>query len=194
LDETRRSSAGYTVPSDDVRDDRVAEVVQAGKDNVRIEKTVEWRLAVTLAWVVLLHLLVAKDSKAHATPAVKLRHFPSFRAILTLITVVFMLYFPNSHPLTTTYTSLLSISASLLAVLQYAPQIIRTYRAKVIGALSIGTMLIQVPGSVVFCVSLAGREGVRWDAWGVYAVTGLMQAALLVSPLDHVVGSEVPCS
>lgn len=79
----------------------------------------------------------------------------------------------------TTYARFLGTSSALLAITQYAPQLVRTYRARLVGALSIGTMLIQVPGSILFVASLVGRQGVEWSTWASYAVTGGMQAALL---------------
>jgi uncharacterized protein with PQ loop repeat len=79
----------------------------------------------------------------------------------------------------------LGLSGTLLAVLQYAPQIYKTYRAGLVGALSIGTMVIQVPGSVLFVLSIAIRPGVNWTSWIPYAVTGAMQGALLVSFSDR---------
>jgi uncharacterized protein with PQ loop repeat len=74
----------------------------------------------------------------------------------------------------------LGVSGTLLAILQYAPQIYKTYRAGLVGALSLGTMIIQVPGSVLFVLSIAIRPGVNWTSWIPYAVTGAMQGALLV--------------
>lgn len=68
----------------------------------------------------------------------------------------------------------------LLTLCQYAPQIIRTYRSKMVGALSIEMMLIQVPGSAIFVGSLINREGVEWSAWISYAIAGSMQLVLLV--------------
>lgn len=41
-----------------------------------------------------------------------------------------------------------------------------------------------MPGSVAFVVSLVGREGVEFSTWASYAITGAMQAALLVSTHD----------
>ena len=48
------------------------------------------------------------------------------------------------------------------------------------GSLSIPMMCIQTPGSFVFVVSLASREGTRWSSWVTYAVTGVLQGGLLV--------------
>ena len=85
------------------------------------------------------------------------------------------------HPLLRYLATFLGVSATLLAILQYAPQIHKTYRSRLVGALSLGTMAIQVPGSVLFVLSLVLRSGTDWTSWLAYAVTGLMQGALLVS-------------
>jgi uncharacterized protein with PQ loop repeat len=83
----------------------------------------------------------------------------------------------------TDFALFLGVTGTLLAILQYAPQIYKTYRAGLVGALSLGTMIIQVPGSVLFVLSIAIRPGVNWSSWIPYAVTGAMQGALLVSHL-----------
>lgn len=84
------------------------------------------------------------------------------------------------HPLLSDLATFFGLSATILAVLQYAPQIYKTYRSGLVGALSLGTMVIQVPGSVLFVFSLVIREGTDWTSWLTYAVTGVMQGALLV--------------
>jgi len=79
----------------------------------------------------------------------------------------------------------LGVSGTILAILQYGPQIYKTYHAGLVGALSLGTMAIQVPGSVLFVISIAIRPGTNWTSWIPYAVTGAMQGALLVCLLSH---------
>lgn len=41
-------------------------------------------------------------------------------------------------------------------------------------------MCIQTPGSFVWAISLACREGTKWSSWVTYVVTGCLQGALLV--------------
>ena len=41
-------------------------------------------------------------------------------------------------------------------------------------------MCIQTPGSFVWAVSLAAREGTAWSSWITYVVTGCLQGCLLV--------------
>ncbi|ORY33152.1 hypothetical protein BCR39DRAFT_521481 [Naematelia encephala] len=126
----------------------------------RLSTTPEWRLAVTLGIVVALHL-----------------------GLLLLLSLALLLVLPPTsppHPLLQYLATFLGVSALILSVLQYAPQMYKTYRAKLVGALSLGTMAIQVPGSVLFVLSLVFRPGTDWTSWLVYAVTGVMQGALLV--------------
>ena len=90
---------------------------------------------------------------------------------------------PNSPPAPAlyNYAQTLGIISASLTFFQYAPQISTTYRAGVVGALSIPMMLLQVPGSAMFVGSLIGRPGVEWSAWLSYAFAGTMQGVLLVS-------------
>ncbi|KAK4684497.1 hypothetical protein P7C73_g5684, partial [Tremellales sp. Uapishka_1] len=145
--------------------DDAGEVVERVDDTVRILKThlgttPEWRLAVTLGCVVALHL-----------------------SLLLLLSLSLLLSLPSTsppHPLLRHLALFLGLSAIVLSVFQYAPQIHKTYRSGLVGALSLGTMAIQVPGSVLFVASLVVREGTDWTSWLVYAVTGVMQGALLI--------------
>jgi len=126
----------------------------------RLSTTPEWRLAVTLGAVVAIHLV-----------------------LLTLLSLTLLLTLPPTsppHPLLIYLTTFLGVSATMLAVLQYGPQIYKTYRAGLVGALSLGTMFLQVPGSVLFVISIALAPGTDWTSWMAYAVTGFMQGTLLV--------------
>jgi uncharacterized protein with PQ loop repeat len=109
--------------------------------------------------------------------------------LLLTLSLALLLYLPSQsppHPLLRSLATFLGISATLLAILQYAPQIYKTYTAGLVGALSLGTMIIQVPGSVLFVLSLVFREGTDWTSWLAYAVTGGMQGTLLVSGSSRV--------
>lgn len=58
----------------------------------------------------------------------------------------------------------MGLSATLFAISQYAPQLLLTWQEGFVGALSIWTMVIQVPGSVVFVISIMLREGTTWSS------------------------------
>ncbi|GJJ14587.1 hypothetical protein Clacol_008853 [Clathrus columnatus] len=63
----------------------------------------------------------------------------------------------------------LGVSSSALAVIQYFPQLFKTYRLKLVGAISVPMMCIQSPGAVLMVLS-----------WITYATAGIMQGSLLV--------------
>jgi hypothetical protein len=80
-----------------------------------------------------------------------------------------------------TWGNILGITATILAGIQYIPQIWMTWHLGHVGSLSIPMMLIQTPGSFVWAASLAARLGVQgWSTWGVFLVTGCLQGCLLV--------------
>jgi len=95
-----------------------------------------------------------------------------------LISIIFLARYPSHLG---TWANTLGLLCTILASIQYLPQIYTTYRLKHIGSLSIGTMVIQTPGAFILATSLAvrlGKEG--WSAWLVYVVTGVLQGCLLV--------------
>jgi hypothetical protein len=79
------------------------------------------------------------------------------------------------------WANFLGVLGSLLAGIQYLPQIWTTWRSQTIGSLSVPMMCIQTPGSFVFASSLAVRLGpAGWSAWGLFILTGCLQGCLLV--------------
>jgi uncharacterized protein with PQ loop repeat len=75
--------------------------------------------------------------------------------------------------------SVLGVVSMCVAVVQYLPQLFKTWESKVVGALSIPTMLMQSPGSFLLAYSLAVRPGVNWTSWITYFVSGTLQGMLL---------------
>lgn len=79
------------------------------------------------------------------------------------------------------WANFLGVLGSMLAAVQYLPQIWTTWRSQTIGSLSVPMMCIQTPGSFVFASSLAVRLGpAGWSAWGLFILTGCLQGCLLV--------------
>ncbi|RMZ91886.1 hypothetical protein DV736_g848, partial [Chaetothyriales sp. CBS 134916] len=122
----------------------------------------------------------------HADPA-----HPSFRTAVVVaiicvlhavLVTILSCYFVLAHASgLQTWANVLGISATVLASIQYFPQIYTTYVLKRVGSLSIPMMCLQTPGSFVWAASLAVRLGPEgWSAWGVYCVTGCLQGTLLV--------------
>ncbi|KAI0267314.1 hypothetical protein BC834DRAFT_968836 [Gloeopeniophorella convolvens] len=125
-------------------------------------KSDNWRLSIILSWVVLIHLLFCTFvtfillSSSSSDPSGSIR----------------------SHQLEL-WATFLGISSAVLAALQYAPQILHTYRLKLVGALSIPMMLIQTPGGFIMVLSIAIRPGTNWTSWIMFLVAAIMQGMLL---------------
>ncbi|KAK2738023.1 hypothetical protein FQN57_007289 [Myotisia sp. PD_48] len=97
--------------------------------------------------------------------------------VATLASVVILEY-PSSRQL---WANILGIMSTILSSIQYFPQIYTTFRLRSVGSLSIVTMLIQTPGSLIWAASLAGRLGIEgWSTWGVFVVTAMLQGTLLI--------------
>lgn len=96
-------------------------------------------------------------------------------------TMIISIVFTTARPdLLQDWANFLGILSTVLAAIQYFPQIWTTYMIKRVGSLSIPMMCIQTPGSFVWAASLAARLGPSgWSAWGVYCVTGVLQGTLL---------------
>ncbi|EIN14437.1 hypothetical protein PUNSTDRAFT_80797 [Punctularia strigosozonata HHB-11173 SS5] len=122
-------------------------------------KTDSWRLSITLSWVVFVHILLIT--------------FVTFLLLGTTTT------FPRP-PVVDIWATFLGVASAVLAAVQYAPQIVHTYRMKLVGALSIPMMCIQSPGAVLMVLSIALRPGTNWTSWITFAVAGLMQGSLLI--------------
>jgi hypothetical protein len=80
----------------------------------------------------------------------------------------------------TAWANFLGIQSTILASLQYIPQLYTTWTLKHVGSLSIPMMCIQTPGSFVWAISLASREGTKWSSWVTYVATGCLQGGLLI--------------
>lgn len=122
----------------------------------------DWRLSVNVMWAVAIHL------------------------VLSVIVTFFLLFTRIPGPdgevprQIALWAIFLGVTSALLAAIQYVPQLSRTYRSKLVGALSIPMMIIQSPGAFIMCISIALHPGTNWTSWAMYAVSGTMQTVLLV--------------
>ncbi|KAJ3552044.1 hypothetical protein NM688_g4365 [Phlebia brevispora] len=122
----------------------------------------EWRLSIILSWVVFLYTL-----------------------LVTAVTFFLLAAYPSpdisgQERKLSLWATFLGVTSTMLAAFQYLPQIAHTYRHKLVGALSIGMMLIQTPGAVLMVMSIALRPGTNWTTWSPYAMAGILQGTLLV--------------
>ncbi|EJD02008.1 uncharacterized protein FOMMEDRAFT_109100 [Fomitiporia mediterranea MF3/22] len=127
-------------------------------------KTSHWRTSVVLACSVALHMVVCT--------------FVTFGLLLS--TKVDLPASPASDPRIASWAKFLGLTSAALAAIQYVPQLTHTFRLKLVGALSIPMMIIQSPGSALMVISIAMRPGTDWTSWIMFAVSGVMQAILLL--------------
>lgn len=108
--------------------------------------------------------------------------------VVGITSIALVAAFPHR---TQSWADLLGAIASLLAMIQYVPQIWYTYRLGSIKSLSIITMLIQVPGAFLFAFSLWQRVGWEgWSTWLVYVITGILQGILLGLAINYYLRSR----
>ncbi|THU81394.1 hypothetical protein K435DRAFT_809104 [Dendrothele bispora CBS 962.96] len=151
-------------------------VVPKGKTRTR-----QWQTSVVLSWLAVIHFLIT-----FLTTLFLLLTFPPSPS-------PFPSPNPNPSPIpspspttptrskpVTQWALFLGLTSAVLCSLQYLPQILLTYRSKLVGALSIPMMCIQTPGAVLMVTSIAVREGTDWTSWGTFAVAGICQGVLLV--------------
>lgn len=122
-------------------------------------KSDEWRLSVILAWVVIVHLYVPESPLSrHLLTARMHRVLTSFTTFILLLRST-----PSQSPGSplpheiSQWATFLGVSSAMLAAVQYAPQLLHTYKTKLVGALSIPMMLIQSPGAILMVTSIALR-------------------------------------
>ncbi|KAH9974375.1 hypothetical protein BGW80DRAFT_1436912 [Lactifluus volemus] len=124
-------------------------------------KSDSWRLSIVLSWIVFIHL-----------------------AFCTFVTFMLLSSSPSdpsgSQRQLHMWATFLGISSAVLAALQYAPQIVHTYRLKLVGALSVPMMMIQTPGGIIMVISIMIRPGTNWTSWIMFLVAAIMQGILLV--------------
>ncbi|KAI8619805.1 hypothetical protein BC830DRAFT_1102112 [Chytriomyces sp. MP71] len=77
---------------------------------------------------------------------------------------------------------LLSAGSSLVL---FTPQIIKTVQMKSAGALSVPTLVMQVPGNFLFAFSLSLSPGANITSWGPLVISGLLQFVLLALCLHY---------
>ncbi|KAJ3524868.1 hypothetical protein NMY22_g10820 [Coprinellus aureogranulatus] len=124
----------------------------------------EWKLSIIYSWLTAIHFVVI--------------------ALTTIFILATAVPSPSAGeplpPALYSWARFLGVSAATFATIQYMPQLIHTYRTKLVGALSIPMMCIQTPGGVLMVLSIALRPGTNWTSWITFAVAAVLQGTLLV--------------
>ncbi|PRT53715.1 Uncharacterized protein C4C5.03 [Wickerhamiella sorbophila] len=74
---------------------------------------------------------------------------------------------------------LCGLAAAGVGLVQYIPQLMTTYTLKHAGTLSLLTLLIQIPGGMIWSFSLAVRGEVNWSIWMPIMLSAILQVILL---------------
>lgn len=141
-------------------------------------------------WFRLLLFLLFFPNATSLSPTKASARTPSFRTALVVagicvlhgfLTAILNVAIINKYPdASQSYANVLGILATVLAGIQYLPQLYTTSKLKAVGSLSIPMMCIQTPGSFLWAGSLAARVGwAGWSTWFVYVVTGILQGGVL---------------
>uniref|UniRef100_A0A1D1XIM6 Uncharacterized protein C4C5.03 n=1 Tax=Anthurium amnicola TaxID=1678845 RepID=A0A1D1XIM6_9ARAE len=120
--------------------------------------SIEWRDSIIVAFVVTIHI------------------------IFTIITTILLLLFFGHENINWTilWAEFLGIASMMLISIQFIPQLIRTWKRKSVGALSIEMMIMQVTGAFIIVYTLSNRPSVSWTTWIVFFVSGCLQGILLI--------------
>ncbi|ODQ79592.1 hypothetical protein BABINDRAFT_16763, partial [Babjeviella inositovora NRRL Y-12698] len=97
-----------------------------------------------------------------------------------LVSAIFVIYPLVWAPgLVTPVANFQGLFATVLASIQYFPQIYTTWRLKHAGSLSMNMMLIQTPGGFLWATTMILRPGSVWSTWLPYLAAASLQAVLL---------------
>jgi len=100
-------------------------------------------------------------------------------SVLLFITTAYLLLSPTDASEISLWATFLGVSAATLAAIQYMPQLLHTYRTRLVGALSIPMMCIQTPGGILMVTSIVLRPGTNWTSWATFAIAAVLQGCLL---------------
>ena len=99
---------------------------------------------------------------------------------LLLTVAVFAILYVHSPSSLPAFARANGIISAVVAALQYAPQILTTWRLKHIGSISVPWLIVQTPGGLAAMPAQVGRPGTDWTTWLAYIGTFVGQFVLLV--------------
>eukprot|EP00026_Physarum_polycephalum_P011719 Phypoly_transcript_11960.p1 GENE.Phypoly_transcript_11960~~Phypoly_transcript_11960.p1 ORF type:complete len:321 (+),score=45.38 Phypoly_transcript_11960:112-1074(+) len=83
------------------------------------------------------------------------------------------------HYATILYADIIGIFAVVFLMIMYIPQLYTTFKAKHTGSLSVVTLLIQAPGSLVVVYFDAIESHLSWTTWVPFLVSAIQQFILI---------------
>lgn len=110
----------------------------------------------------------------------------AFSIVVVFISSLLLLIGPETSPSyhseslgITGWATFLGILSAVFSLVQYAPQLLKTWRTKTIGSLSVPALAIQAPGSFIVCYSIIERPGTNITTWIGMIVSSALQMMLL---------------
>lgn len=104
----------------------------------------------------------------------------AFMAVSIAVTLLIRKYFGMPSSVSEDWSKFLGMTALVMSVFQFVPQIWRTWKYQEVGALSIKAMLMQTPGSFLMCYTIAVSPETNIYTWITYFVGGCLQGCLLL--------------
>jgi uncharacterized protein with PQ loop repeat len=101
-----------------------------------------------------------------------------FLFLSVLIVSISLLY--CSSETNTQIALVYGLLSTICGIVQFFPQLLYTIYTRKVGSLSIGTMILQVPGSFILALSLYSTPGSNWSSYISYLISGLLQGSLLI--------------
>jgi len=107
----------------------------------------------------------------------------SYFLICLALSIVSLILFNNDAEIrderVIAFAGVLGGIATLMSMFQFLPQIIKTYRRKAVGAVSISMMCMQTPGTIVLVYSLSLRPNTNISTYLSYIASATLQGILL---------------
>ncbi|KAJ4479154.1 hypothetical protein J3R30DRAFT_3403971 [Lentinula aciculospora] len=145
------------------------------------KKTKSWEISIAVSWLAAAHLLMTSLTTGFILFAFSPTISPLPNPSPSPTPIPPQSLYDGSVPFPVAqWATFLGVSAALFAAIQFIPQIIHTFRLRLVGALSIPTLCIQIPQSLLTVLSIALRPGTNWTSCAPFAVAGIMQGTLLI--------------
>ena len=103
-------------------------------------------------------------------------------ALLDILFVIYLFHIDEKGGLDSLlfFADISGVISTVLAIIQYIPQIYTTFTVKHAGSLSIPMMCLQTPGGYVWSYSLYSQPNSQWSSWLPYFAAANLQLVLLL--------------
>lgn len=132
--------------------------------------------------IMILCVYVTRDSvieyKKDFKDLVKFYHYWGLFCFVSVVVMFYIWIF--QHQLLMPFADLMGIISTTMALIQFFPQLYKTYQVKHPGTLSIPTMILQTPGGFFWTYSMYSQPNSKWSTYLPYLTSAILQGTLLV--------------